>query len=469
MNKPLTQTVIRIFDDPCGSGKSRRLIKEMQQAKYEKQDIKLMIVVPYLTEIERFQNEVGSDFIFAPITGDGAKIDQLIEALELGKNIITTHALFEEIRKFRHLLSEYHVFIDEVPTTTKQVPVFFGSVGFKDLIEDRYILVDLVTGLLSITQDGLDAIKIYGDGDPKDKEIAKFLYKVAFTEVYKISGTYCLMPIPDCLFTEPKSLTILTFLFKGTQLNYYMKMKGYEYQLYSDHMELESFKWDMFENINFYERTSTADTGFNALNKRPAKNRKTVGNFIVKAMKELRSTHKIEQSNILVASHKDAWFGKDKSHSSKVTNETCLSKLCKLTKSDYTPLITRGTNKFSDKSVLLVLGTENLNPNIARFLGINTKDAHSRHQLSEIVQLIYRTRIRRGESITLVCVDPYIKKLLKDFIGFDKKQKLLCSAATRVAIQKIKSDCVDLTFWGRPSPPPYKIRTNRYTPVKEIV
>ena len=79
--------------------------------------------------------------------------------------------------------------------------------------------------------------------------------------------------------------------------------------------------------------------------------------------------------------------------------------LTKLPDAAYTPLITRGTNKFRDKTVILILGTENLNPNVAKFLCMDNGMSKFDHQLSELIQVIYRTAIRDNKPVTLISAD----------------------------------------------------------------
>jgi len=439
MSRKKNRTDIRIFDEPCGSGKSSKLIDELQYVKEQGLKGCTLLVVPYLSEVERFQDVIGSNWLISPVDGKGRKIDQLIDAMGKGRNIITTHALYEQITKISHLLHKYDVIIDEVPTTTKQIPVYFGKVEFNELIKDNYIKVDSKTNLLTVTEGWQEIVAKYNRGDSKDKRIAKFITQVANTEVYKMNGTYCLMPLPEAFFTEPKHLVILTFMFRGTQLDHYMKKRGYKYKLYQSVESLAVFKRDMFRNIEFYPITSKAKTGFVALSGSDPKHRKTVGNFVVKAIKHYRSLgRKIEQSDILVGSHKDAWFGKSdpqSSRTSKVSDRTCFRKLTKLSGATYTPIITRGTNAYSDKTVLLMLGTENLNPNVAAFLGMDNTIAENDHRLSELIQLIYRTAIRKGQKIIFICPDDLIIALLKCFIGYERKQELHLRQSIEKAIR----------------------------------
>lgn len=412
------QAELVIFDEPCGSGKSQELKRQLRHVQQHIPEGSRgnLVVVPYLSEVDRFQEEVGPDWLYTPEDIDGPKLEDLQRAMIQGRNIITTHALFEKIRYFEHLLYKYDVIIDEVPQTTKKVPMFLGTVGFNDLVKDKYVTIDPKTGLMQVTAGIGKVIKKYRGGTSKDREVARFLTQVSRTDVYYVNDTCCLMPIPDSFFTKPKRVRILTFLFAGTQLQRYITAKGYKYHPECNLNELEKFKARTRKLLTFYDCNSQVATSFTAMTAPKSEARKTVGNFVVRAMKRLREEQSIPQAEVLVASFKDAWYGRELNRHSQVADATCLRKLTKLSGATYTPLITRGTNQYADKSVLLLLGTEILHPGIAKFLGMTTGEEQAQHKISEMIQLLYRTRIRRGLPVTIVIADKENEVLLRSFL-----------------------------------------------------
>jgi hypothetical protein len=56
-----------------------------------------------------------------------------------------------------------------------------------------------------------------------------------------------------------------------------------------------------------------------------------------------------------------------------------------------------------------------MNPNLKRFLDMNKKDEEA-HALAELIQLIYRTRVRKGERIVFSTPDRRSKKLLEHWL-----------------------------------------------------
>ncbi len=417
-------TLITVIDRPCGSGKTNELIDDLKARKKQNAKEKFLLVVPELGEVDRFIDALGADYFETPIVKielvrEGEpdnKTDVLIDMLSRGRNVIITHSLYERIRQFEHLLTDYRVIVDETPTVAKQVHTMFGSGVFKNLLHDKkYISIDPGTQLITATSDWLVDEREYFDGT--DVDICKFMAVIQSADVYYVKGTYCLMPLPDAFFTKPKSLTILTFLFAGSQLDHYMKKRGYKYFLQTCPYELALFKQTMNAALKVYRKTTGIRTGYAAMTSKPDKTRKTVGNFIKNVIQLLnKNGFGFAPEMILVASSKDAWFGKESNANSKVSNASSLMKLTRLGKASYTAMITRGTNKFRDRNILIMMGKANLNPDLAEFLGMQTKKAKDRHTLSELIQLIYRTGIRDGKETFFISADADNIRVLEDFI-----------------------------------------------------
>ena len=410
-------TTIRVIDQPCGYGKTSQLIAQLKKSRDLPQSSDpVIIVVPELSEITRYQDQLGKDWLPEPIVGASAnKTEALIALLMRRSNVITTHSLYERIRRFENLLEPYHVIVDEVPTAAKQLPVQFGPGQFRHLLQNQYIAIDPTTNLIQPTSQWFVDRPDYEFGG--DLHIKKFMDSVDNNEVYFVEGIYCVMPIPDAFFTKPKMLTILTFLFDGTQLHHWLLKRGFQFQHLCDPGELAQFKAEMNQNIYLRRTTAPVKAGFNNMNDKNEKLRKQVGTWTKNQLKALRRFDpSVHVGRVLVASHKDAWHGQELNKQAKVTDGTCLKRISGLSEAQHTTLITRGTNKFKALDILFLLGKENLHPSLAKFLGMSTHQAADRHTLTELVQLIYRTAIRDGYPIYLLTPDPDNIRILKEFL-----------------------------------------------------
>lgn len=412
-------TKIVIIDEPCGSGKSTGLIAELKHAIIAHPDAKFMVVLPTLDEIDdRFLPALGDRWC-QPEVGDtevNTKRESIVKLMTEGRSIVTTHALYEDIRAFKHLLSDYHVIIDEVPTTAEQVTVKFGAGIFDNLIyKQKYIDIDSVTSKITVTPHWAVHANAYKFGD--DLHIKQFMDKVIWSDVYYVRGVYCVMPLPDAFFTKPKTLTILTFLFEGTQLDQYMKLRGYHYTLKTDPKQLMEFKQRMARDLAIWDKNLKFSTGYTVMTGKDSQRRKQVGHFVKRTVQELRKLgQQVNADRVLVGVSKDAWWGREKNPSSKVTNATRLKSLTKLGSAEYTSLVTRGTNRHRERYILLLLGKLNMNPNLSEFLGMTSKKARDQFVLSELIQLLYRTAIREEKPTLLVSADKENLRLLEAFL-----------------------------------------------------
>jgi hypothetical protein len=214
------------------------------------------------------------------------------------------------------------------------------------------------------------------------------------------------MPLPDAFFTRPKSLKIATFMFEGTQLDHYMRLRNYEYRIVSPPGAFDRFLQDLKKNLLVYNGSIKDATGYKVMTGKDPKRRKQVAHFTRNTLMKLKRTGQpINMDRVLVAASKDAWNGKELNPRSKVTDATRLKSTSNLGKAAYTALVTRGTNKFIDRNILFLLGTLHMHPNLAQFLGMQSKAARDAFETSELIQLLYRTAIRRGEKVLLVSAD----------------------------------------------------------------
>jgi hypothetical protein len=133
----LTMAIITIKDRPCGYGKSTEMLASF------KPDEKYVVVLPFLSEVDRATKEAPSQcghVLYAPTTEQGNKTDHCSDVIKAGKSVACTHTLFprlgtlatevasetsvltgsnpdlsdaELITNKQHLLDDYNVIIDE--------------------------------------------------------------------------------------------------------------------------------------------------------------------------------------------------------------------------------------------------------------------------------------------------------------------------------------------------------------------
>ena len=82
----------------------------------------------------------------------------------------------------------------------------------------------------------------------------------------------------------------------------------------------------------------------------------------------------------------------------------------------WLPNTTRGTNDYAHASVCIYLYDQHINPCIRRWLGMMDQAANDLFASAELIQWVYRSRVRRGLPITLYLPSKRMRTLLLDWL-----------------------------------------------------
>ena len=193
---------IRIVDRPCGTGKTSDLLTSFKPHE------KYIVIVPYLTEVDRVVSDAVCDF-YAPQVDEESptKRQSLLELAIEGKNIATTHKMFESLVSIcrQGYLDDYNLIIDEVPETIKVAYTLS-----KASINDIY----LNGGYLDVDSKGL--VKLTPKWEQKQEEFkdtlsSKLMAQASTGCLYLSENQFFLWCMPIELLTSCFSTTILTY------------------------------------------------------------------------------------------------------------------------------------------------------------------------------------------------------------------------------------------------------------------
>lgn len=210
---------VRIIDRPCGSGKTTQLLSSFQPEK------RYLVVVPLRTEVDRVIDQACVPFQ-QPTEGDyGTKKGSLEVLLRKKVNIVTTHALFENIASFAKagLLDDYEIFVDEVPEVLSSI----GEISRQSLDE---FYVDC--GYARIEDDGrvVPTLKWHQDHELVSDTLSEKLYHLASSGMlYVVNETFLLWAFPKELLTAGRTFTVFTYLAEGSLLLPYLDKHGNGY------------------------------------------------------------------------------------------------------------------------------------------------------------------------------------------------------------------------------------------------
>lgn len=180
---------IKIIDRPCGTGKTTEILNSFEE------DKKYLVIVPFLSEVERVKQGVQKSCTFhEPLTDNSyeSKKQSLIDLAICGNNIVTTHKMFESLVDVakQGLFDDYHIIIDEVPEVLSVV----DSLSKKSL-NDIYI----DGGYLTVEDDGkvIPTQKWHEDSKDVSDTLSLKLYRRAMCEsLYLVNESYFIWAMP---------------------------------------------------------------------------------------------------------------------------------------------------------------------------------------------------------------------------------------------------------------------------------
>ena len=405
--------VIKIIDYPCGSGKTTKMIEGF------KPENKYLVVVPYLTEVTRVIKGSTEVTFVEPSDNDneeGNKTASLKTQLINGQNIATTHSLFDRLVPMAKagLLDDYDILIDEVldvietkgKKSKKSIDQFYLKTGYMEL--------DAKTGLVIPTN------KWWEDKDEVSDTLSPELQRHAESgRLYLQGGSVFIRAMPEVLFSSGKSLTIMTYKAEGSELLLYLRKLGLLFEIANDISQDEAFRLRAAELITIRDIPGVPNSELSCSGQMKGMKNREYCNKVSGALKRLRERQlqDIPIENILITCLKAAWNASSKKGDFK---PGVFAKGSRLQGAKWTANTTRGTNEFINCSHLIYLYDQYPNPVKARWLGDSSRAFNDAYALTELIQWVWRSRVRKGEPITLYLPSPRMRRLFEEWLYNDK-------------------------------------------------
>lgn len=405
---PRPEAVV-VIDRPCGSGKTTSILKDL------KPDRQYLVIVPLLSEVERFIKEASVPFD-TPQVGEGSptKTDALRSLLEEGKNVVATHALFSIAGELAGMgyLNEYDVIIDEVIDVVGQVDGVTKISWQRFYVGPGYVEVDDV-GKVTATAKWDEVVEAVSDTlDPR-------LYQLAKADaLYVVDGTFFLWCLPPELVTSGRTITIYSYLAKGALMLAYLRRLGIEFSHIRDPAAERQFrerakKLITIKTIRSLEALSFSYTG-QTLKKESKEERSKRAKRVAKALMNIRQRELVDVplESVMITCAKENWFDKPSSEKSKAGPYARNSRM--FNKVNWVANTTRGTNRFIHCRTAIYLWDQHLNPYVRRWLGLaEDRSADDQYAITELIQWLYRTGVRRGERIVVYMPSERMRRLLR--------------------------------------------------------
>ena len=429
---------VTVIDAACGKGKTSFAIQKMN----ENPQNSYVYVTPLLSEIDRIKSSTKVNF-YDPVFLDGRKINGFNNLLCNGFNIATTHSTFaNSTNETLELIKQgnYTLILDEVLDVVSEL---------NDMIDDREHKIKPQDIQLLLDKNVIRTDE-YGRVEWIDKSYEGSSYTLVEQlakrgNLLLINDTLFLWEFPVNIFHAFDQVMILTYMFGGSLLKYFLDYHEIEYDLKSVEQSTIDGKYYTIpyrsdcaernvyrnlielctdEKLNNYPWASFSSTWC----KRNIKRGKDYEE-VVKLKNHLnnffRNKKKAKAEEIMWSiyeSCKGAIEGLGYTKIRKLSAEEKRLPATEIKKlennlSCYVPCNARATNDYRTRHVLAYLCNIFPNPYIEKFFKLKNisidKDAIA---LSFLVQWMFRSRIRDGKPISLYLPSPRMRKLLQNWL-----------------------------------------------------
>lgn len=392
-----------------GSGKTQFAINKIKSEK----ENKFVYITPYLDEIKRVKEATNNhNKMYEPIYKGTTKQKNLHKLLREGKNICSTHALFQrsnDITREALKANNYILILDEV--------------------------MDVVGELKDFTKDDLDTILsdelAYIEDDYLLWNENKLNYSGRYSDIMNMAINRNLICInnkllywnfPVDIFNYFKEVYVLTYIFDSQIQRYYYDFHNIEYERFQiSNNELVEYNinredsrvQELSKLINIYEGS------INSIGE--DKYSLSLSWFD----KDDGTLQGILKNNIF------NWFNNiNRGVSAKYRLWTTFKDYkTKLSGKGYTnrfiSLNTRATNNYKDTYILGYCCNRFIKPNIIQFFSKrNVTLDQDKYALSEMIQWIWRSRIREGKEIYIYIPSKRMRTLLYQYLQPKSQKKL---------------------------------------------
>lgn len=400
----MNNTKITVIDSIMGSGKSSWAIQTMN----ENVDGSYIYITPFLSEVQRIKDNCQSKRFVEPKNLGHGKLDSFNDLLRKGRNIASTHSLFKKADDdTRDLINanEYILILDEVMDVVTQLKLE------KDDLP-AMLKLDLITihenGIVEWNDDKQDYSSRYND--------IKLMCKN--NSVFMVNNCLLMWTFPVEVFKSFKEVYVLTYKFKGQIQRYY-------YDLYDIKYVYRAIRYD--DELNKYKIVDYID--------------KDDLSHVKELIHIVPEEDKINRVGDDKYAFSKSWLGKKEvMYETIVKNlenyfrNKCKSKACdnmwatfkiykgKLSGNRYTKgfvsLGARATNDYVDKKNLAYCANVFLNPMVEHFFSQNDVSVdEDTYALSELIQWIWRSQVRRGDAINLYIPSKRMRNLLIEWLN----------------------------------------------------
>lgn len=370
-----------------GAGKTTSAIEYINKCIKSK---RFIFITLYLAEAERIIRECN---FYTPKAVGGKKLDDFEELIKQGKNVVTTHALLRNftLETLEYIKAyDYELIIDEAC----------------DVIDDYYLTDEdfalLMSHFASVDEKGM----LHWD---KQYTGAKFRQEMNLCNMQSLyrhkCGKFYWLQSP-LIYQSFQNVYIMTYRFESQLQKYYFDFMGLTYA----YKNIPCSDKDYKGLIHFAEHES--------LYKWEDKNAFSKGWYVrqnKKSMQEVKLALNNYFRNLDVCYNpKTGKYRKSASkHNMWTTYKPYKEKLSgKGYAKGFVSCNARATNEYADKNVIAYMCNIYVTPSIKVFFDVDDNE----YALTEMLQFLWRSAIRKGEDITVYIPSKRMRGLLTKWL-----------------------------------------------------
>jgi hypothetical protein len=404
---------VKIVDSIPGSGKTSAIINKINES--SKED-KYIYITPFLTEVERVKKSCKNKKFKEPkFNKYGNKFDNLNKLIGEGKNVVSTHSLFHKANMGTVELiqsKDYILVLDEVFSVVKLLQDEIGeNVSMQDidmLISEGYAYIE--NGFL-----------LWNEEKEYSGKFENIQYLAMNRSILIYGDKIFIWTFPVEIFKAFKEVYILTYMFEAQEQCYYYNMHNVKYEyLYA---AKENDIYILKNKDNTYSEREIKDKLKRLITIIDDEKINLIGS---KNFDLSHGWYRNECNKELIKQLKNNvvnfFINKTKSKSNELLWTTYKDQKDKLKGKGYTKgfisINIRATNDYSDRFNLAYLVNIFTKPIISNFFvskGVTVNQ--DLYALSELIQWIWRSRVRKGEPINLFIPSKRMRNLLIDWLN----------------------------------------------------
>jgi len=442
---------IRIIDAPCGAGKTEYIIQEMNSHHEERSYIYISPLREMFNRLDGEGKYSGRGTIskfYSPENRnrEGTKLRDIKDAMEIGVDIKSTHALFlrfdteaVEIVKSRN----YELIIDEdlnaVTVLSDKNKKGSDEDLFQDL-EEPLRISDLnwllENGNIAVDKENYNQVVWVKDLKEKIHRYQDVEKMVKTGAISLINDSFVIWSFPISILDAFDKITILTYRFNNSILKAYLDFYGRKYT----HMtvvrddggyRLADFSPDLENGSKYAGLINICDSAkLNAIGIQATargKHPMSWGWYGDKIHREkitqLQNNLYNYLYNIIKADRDKVMWTTYKPHMKKLkprgyVQRSTIDKRTGKPEETFVPYNCRATEHYISYNCLAYLIDWYLHPGIKSYLGQrNIQIDEDEYALSELIQWIFRSAVREGQPIDIYIPSQRMRGLLKSWLG----------------------------------------------------